>query len=141
MTDSPVSLVGAEVLTEAECRQLLATVPVGRLVFHEGGLPAVRLVNFVMDGGEVVFRTSAGQKFGAILRGDVMGFEADQYEADTHRGWMVTLVGRAWTITDPGELDRVAQLPLRPWASGLKPHLVRLEGEHLRGLRLPPGEI
>lgn len=127
-----------EVLSDDECRRLMATVGVGRLVFHEAGLPAVRLVNFVMDDGAVVFRTAGGQKFGAALRGDVVGFEADDYDAKTQRGWTVTMVGRARTVTDPEELTRLAQLPLWPWATGPKPHLVRVEEASIRGRRLVP---
>jgi Pyridoxamine 5'-phosphate oxidase len=136
--DPVIDQDGIEVLTEGECLRLLATVPVGRLVFHEAGLPAVRLVNFVLDDDAVVFRTSGGQKYGAAVRGDVVAFEADEYDVDTHRGWTVTVVGHAWTVTDPVELDRMAQLALRPWASGPRPHLVRVEIESIHGRRLLP---
>jgi nitroimidazol reductase NimA-like FMN-containing flavoprotein (pyridoxamine 5'-phosphate oxidase superfamily) len=102
MTDRPTSMPepqfdagGLEVLPEAECLRLLASKPVGRLVFHEDGLPAVRLVNFVVDGGTVVFRTAGGQAYGVALRGDVVAFEVDEYDVETHLGWTVTAVGHA----------------------------------------------
>lgn len=129
---------GIEVLSEDECRRLMATVLMGRLVFHEAGLPAVRLVDYVMDDGAVVFRTAGGQKFGAVLRGDVVGFEADDYDAETQCGWTVTMVGRARTVTDPEELTRMAQLPLRSRTTGPKPYLVRVEEAIIRGRRLVP---
>src|SRR6266511_1910902 len=90
---------GLEALEPAECLRLLGTVPVGRLVFHEAGLPAVRLVNFVVDEGSVLFRTKAGQKYAAALRGDVVAFEADEYDSERHLGWTVTAVGHAWAVT------------------------------------------
>ncbi len=40
---------GFEILDEFECLRLLGSVPLGRLVFTLGGMPAVRLVNFAVD--------------------------------------------------------------------------------------------
>lgn len=113
---------GIEVLSAEECLRLLRTVPLGRLLFHEGGLPSVRLVNFALDGGAVVFRTSGGQKYAAALRGGVVGFEVDDIDPSTHQGWTVTIVGHVSTITDPTELE----------------YLVRVEAESIRGHRLGP---
>ena len=129
---------GVEVLPEGECLRLLATMPVGRLVFHEEGLPAVRLVNYVLDDGSVVFRTGGGQTYAAAQRGDVVAFEVDDYDVDTHLGWTVTAVGRAWAVTDPVEVERIAALPVRPWAVGDRPHLVAVDIEAIKGRRLVP---
>lgn len=129
---------GVEALSPAECLRLLATQPVGRLVLHEGGLPAVRLVNFVVEDGGVLFRTAGGQTYETARRGDVVAFEADEYDADRHLGWTVTAVGHVWPVTDAEELDRLGRLPLRPWAAGVRPNLVRLDIETISGRRLLP---
>jgi nitroimidazol reductase NimA-like FMN-containing flavoprotein (pyridoxamine 5'-phosphate oxidase superfamily) len=129
---------GLEELSAAECFQLLGSQPIGRLVFHEGGLPAIRLVNFVLDGGAVVFRTGGGQMFAAAARGDVVAFEVDEYDADRHLGWTVTAVGHLSPITDPVELDRISRLPVRPWAPGERPNALRVDVESISGRRLLP---
>jgi hypothetical protein len=51
---------GLEILDAADCLRLMGTVPIGRLVFTEDGLPSVRPVNFTVDGETVVFCTPMG---------------------------------------------------------------------------------
>jgi nitroimidazol reductase NimA-like FMN-containing flavoprotein (pyridoxamine 5'-phosphate oxidase superfamily) len=129
---------GLEVLPAAECLRLLGSRPVGRLVFHEGGLPAVRLVNFAVDGGGVIFRAAGGQAYGVASRGEVVAFEVDDYDVDTHLGWTVTAIGHAAPIADPAEVEHAARLPLRAWAPGERPYLVRIDIETIEGRRLLP---
>ena len=125
-----------EILDGPECRRLLSTVPIGRLVFTQGGLPAVRVVNFVVDQDSVVFATSGGDKYRAAQRGDVVAFEADDVDHYRHLGWTVTAVGHL-SIVDPADAAKVRhRLPLRPWAPGDHPHLIRLGIEAVDGRRL-----
>ncbi|MGW0662050.1 pyridoxamine 5'-phosphate oxidase family protein [Streptodolium elevatio] len=49
MTTTPAP--GLEELTAAEALRLMAGVPVGRVVFTEGALPAIRPVHFFVEGG------------------------------------------------------------------------------------------
>jgi nitroimidazol reductase NimA-like FMN-containing flavoprotein (pyridoxamine 5'-phosphate oxidase superfamily) len=127
---------GVEILTAHECVRLLATRPVGRLVFHEEGLPAVRLVNFVVDDGNVVFRTGGGQTYAVAVRGDVVAFEVDDYDVDTHLGWTVTAVGRARLVAEPADAAR--PVTPRPWASGDRRHVVAVDIATIDGRRLVP---
>jgi uncharacterized protein len=127
---------GLEILDQAECRRLLATVPLGRLVFTQGGLPAVRLVNFLVDGDTVVFATSDGDKHRAAERGDVVAFEADDIDAERHLGWTVTAVGHLSVVGAAESQDLARTLPLRPWAPLGGQHLIRLGIESLNGRRL-----
>lgn len=46
---------GIDLLEDRECLRLLRTVPVGRVVFTRGGLPAVRVVGFRVDEDTIVF--------------------------------------------------------------------------------------
>jgi uncharacterized protein len=39
-----------EILDACECLRLLGTVAIGRLVFTQGGLPVIRLVDFCVEG-------------------------------------------------------------------------------------------
>lgn len=127
---------GLEILDDAECLKLLPTVPLGRLVFTEGGLPAVRVVNFALDGDSIVFATSDGDKYRAAERGDVVAFEVDDFDLERHLGWTVTAAGHL-SVIEPDEVEDLRHtLPLRPWAPGGHQHLIRLGIEKLDGRRL-----
>ena len=47
----------------------MGSVPVGRIVYTRQALPAVELVNFALDDGDIVIRTDAGGKLAAATRG------------------------------------------------------------------------
>jgi nitroimidazol reductase NimA-like FMN-containing flavoprotein (pyridoxamine 5'-phosphate oxidase superfamily) len=102
---------GAHVLSREECLSLLATMPVGRLVFTDRALPAVVPVNFVLSGKHIVLRTGATSSLAAGVRGSVVAFEVDRIDPAGHRGWSVTVVGRAEHVTDPDWIARLEQLP------------------------------
>ncbi|MER7246904.1 pyridoxamine 5'-phosphate oxidase family protein [Kribbella sp. NPDC000426] len=127
-----------EIVERTECLRLLSSVPLGRLVYTSGGLPAVRLVNFVIDDDTIVFSSARGDKFRAAERGDVVAFEADDVDLERHNGWTVTAIGRLSVVTDDeaGELRRV--LPLHSWLPMDDPALVRVGVESVHGRRLVP---
>ena len=129
---------GLEILDPRECLRLLQSVPVGRLVFTQGGLPAVRLVNFSVDGDTIVFGSDDGEKFRAAERGDVVAFEVDEIDLDRHLGWTVTSVGHLSVVPveEAGRLRRAT--PLRPWPPLHEQRLIRLGTESLTGRRLLP---
>ncbi|GAA1521318.1 pyridoxamine 5'-phosphate oxidase family protein [Kribbella lupini] len=129
---------GLEILTAEESRKLLASVPVGRLVFTLGGLPAVRLVNFLVDRDTIVIATGPGDKYRAAERGDVVAFEADDIDPDRHLGWTVTVIGHL-SVVSPEDTARLQRaLPLHPWAPDRDQHYVRLGIETSSGRRLLP---
>lgn len=126
------------ILGPAECLGMLRSVPLGRLVYTYGGLPAVRLVNFVLDDDTIVLSTGQGDKFRAAERGDVVAFEADDVDEDRHVGWTVTAIGHLSVVTDD-EVDELRRtLPLHPWMPMDDPRLVRLGIESVQGRRLVP---
>jgi len=102
---------GLQIVDDAECLQLLSSVPLGRLVFTKGGLPAVRLVNFFVDHDTVIFWTSDGDEYRAAERGDVVAFEVDDIDLDRHLDWTVTAAGHL-SVVDPDE-PLVAPQPSR----------------------------
>ncbi|MCW2503210.1 MAG: hypothetical protein JWO79_1494 [Actinomycetia bacterium] len=127
---------GLEVLSRAECLALLAVSPIGRVVFSHQAMPAIEPVNFVLDGEDIVIRTNPGAKLAAATKNAVVALEIDDIDIDEHTGWSVTVVGRAEAVADPGELDRLGRLPLRPWVPGEHPHFIRIPVEVVSGRRL-----
>ena len=123
-------------LSRDECLTLLASVPVGRIVYTRRALPAVELVNFALDHGDIVIRTDRSGKLAAAIRGAVVAFEADQLDLAGQSGWSVTAVGPSSEVTDPGELARLRTIGLKPWAPGERDHFIRISAVMLNGRRL-----
>ena len=124
-------------LSRDECLMLMASVPVGRIVYTLRALPAVDPVNFALDHGDIVIRTDRGGKLAAAARGAVVAFETDQVDLAGQSGWSVTAIGPSTEVTDPGELARLRTIGLKSWAPGERDHFIRispvmLNGRHLR---------
>jgi uncharacterized protein len=126
-----------EILTPAECLALAATAPIGRIVFTDRALPAVQPVNFVIDNGNIIIRTTQGSKLAAATRNAIVAFETDHFDAQATTGWSVTMIGRAQAIRDPNETNRLARLPLHTWAPGRRDRYIRIHPEHINGRRIP----
>jgi len=124
-----------EELSREESLTLLASVPVGRIVFTVRALPAVQPMNFVVDNGGIVIRTSPGTKLAATLRDGVVAFETDEIDSARSTGWSVTVVGRIQEITDPFEIERL-DAALTPWAPGEREHFLKITPEVVTGRRL-----
>ncbi|MGE5290050.1 MAG: pyridoxamine 5'-phosphate oxidase family protein, partial [Micromonosporaceae bacterium] len=117
-------------LTAGECWQLLASVPIGRVVFTHRAMPAIRPVNHLVEGRTIIIRTHlgaaiasraasmAGTSASAGARseepGSVVCYEADQIDPVRHTGWSVIVTGLARLVTDPGAIARYADT-LEPW--------------------------
>jgi hypothetical protein len=127
-----------EVVNRAECLRLLGSVPLGRLVYTRNGLPAVRLVNFLLDGDTIVFSTGPGDKLLAAERGDVVAFEADDVDMERHTGWTITAIGHLSVVSAEEAAALRRTLPIRSWLPMDDPRLVRLGVESVHGRRLVP---
>jgi uncharacterized protein len=123
-------------LARNECLRLLASVPVGRIVYTRRAMPAVELVNYTIDGGDIVVAAVADGKLAAATRGTVVAFEADELDLGRHRGWSVTAVGYSREVTDPDDLARLRRVGPRPWAPGEREHFMRITPAILTGRRL-----
>jgi uncharacterized protein len=123
-------------LTRDECLQLMASVPVGRIIYTRQALPAVDLVNFALDDGDIIIRTDHSGKLAAATRGAVVAFEADSLDPVGQAGWSVTVVGQSQEVTDSGEIDRLTQIGLSSWAPGEREHFIRISPGILNGCRL-----
>jgi len=126
-------------LDRTECLQLLATVPVGRLIFTEGALPTVKIMNFMLAGDLIVLRTAPGTAAARKAAGSVVAFEADALEAATSSGWSVTVTGWAELVTDENASATYGELALAPWAPGDRPQFITIRTDVVRGQRIPPG--
>jgi hypothetical protein len=124
--------VGMVELDRGESLALLASVPVGRVVYTEHALPAVRPVNFVLRGDEILIRLDHVPANG--LEGAVVAFEADELDAETRTGWSVVVVGYA-RITTPAKVPEADPWP-RPWAPGAHEHLLSIRAEVVNGRRI-----
>ncbi|MFF5439262.1 pyridoxamine 5'-phosphate oxidase family protein [Streptomyces achromogenes] len=131
---------GFRELGRHECLRLLATAPIGRIVYTRQALPAVVPVTFGLDAdGAVLLRTSMSSEPARAVDGAVVAFEADAADADTHSGWSVVVTGRAGLVTDPAEVARLDRVAPRSWAPSPDEVFVRIEPELVTGRELVGG--
>ncbi|MEU1788153.1 pyridoxamine 5'-phosphate oxidase family protein [Streptomyces sparsogenes] len=131
---------GFRELGRHECLRLLATAPIGRIVYTRQALPAVVPVNFGLDAdGAVLLRTSTASGLARAVDGAVVAFEADATDMDTHSGWSVVVTGRAELVTDPAEAARLERVAPRSWAPSPEEVFVRIEPELVTGRELVGG--
>ena len=128
-------------LSKQECHTLLDGRHLGRLAFVEGARPIILPVNYVLDDAAVIFRTDAGSKLDAAVRGAPVAFEVDGVNEIEQTGWSVLARGHAEEVTDPDQLDRLRRLPLVPWAPGAKAHYVRIDGAEVTGRRISVADM
>ena len=149
-------------LTVGECWQLLASVPIGRVVFTHRAMPAIRPVNHLVEGRTIIIRTHLGAAIASRAslggttdtsgeagaagtagsaggrdeeQGSVVCYEADQIDAARHTGWSVIVTGLARLVTDPGAIARYADT-LEPWMAGDMNQVVAIEPRFVSGIRL-----
>ena len=126
-------------LSRDECLTLMASVPVGRIIYTRRALPAVELVNFALDHGDIVIRTDSSGKLAAAARGAVVAFETDQLDLAGQSGWSVTAIGPSTEVTDPDERARLRTIGLKSWAPGERDHFIRISPVMLNGRHLHTG--
>jgi nitroimidazol reductase NimA-like FMN-containing flavoprotein (pyridoxamine 5'-phosphate oxidase superfamily) len=139
MSDEDVD--GLEVLDRTTCMSLLGTVDIGRCGWvGSDGRVVVLPVNFIIEEGDIIFRSAAGAKLLAARKGQLFSFEGDLLEPALHTGWSVLVTGPATEVTDLGEAERLSQL-VHPWGRDPRPSVVRLHAKQVTGrrLRLQPG--
>ena len=130
-----------EQLSRGECLRLLGSVPVGRIVYTRRALPAVELVNFTMDDGDIVIRTDAGDKLVAATDGAVVAFEADSVDTASQAGWSVTVIGCSRAVTSLEEIRRLERTGLVAWAPGKREHFIRIPPTMVDGRRISGRQV
>jgi uncharacterized protein len=91
-------IAGFEILSEQQCRELLASRDLGRIAFPVGDEIEIFPVNYATDGTIVVFRTGTGTKLTGSTASRV-AFEVDDWDAAKKVGWSVVLKGVAEEVT------------------------------------------
>jgi hypothetical protein len=120
------------------CLDLLAEQEVGRLAFVDHGELVILPVNYLLDRGAVLVRTTEGSKLDAAVRGERVAFEVDAIDPVARSGWSVLVKGRATELWEGGELDQARRLPLQPWAAGEREHFLVVFPSSITGRRLGP---
>lgn len=123
-------------LSRGECLRLMASVPVGRIIYTRQAMPAVELVNFALDCGDIVIRTDRSGSLATATRGAVVAFEADSLDPSGQAGWSVTVIGHSHEVTDADEIGRLEQIGLSSWAPGEHEHFIRISPGILNGRAL-----
>jgi len=126
-------------LDRCESLRLLASAPVGRLIFTVHALPTVRPMNHMLVDRLILLRTAAGSTVARKVDGAVVAFEADELDAATCSGWSVTVTGRAALVTDPEAIAGYRQVRLLPWAPGAHEVFVTITTELIEGRRVHRG--
>ncbi len=116
-----------------ECLDLVARHDLGRLAINQEGGPLVFPVNYVVEGGTVVFRTTMGTKLAAADEHATVSFQVDRIDRDEGVGWSVLIRGRLQEVVRGDELDRLAELDLEPFAGGRRSHWVRVMARSVTG--------
>ncbi len=128
---------GLEVLSYDECRRLLSDESVGRVGFVQDGSPVILPVNYVLVGGTVVFRSGRGSKLESALMSRPVCVEIDSWDVMEHTGWSVLAKGIAEHVIDSDEIDKLEQLPVRPWTRpDVRHEWIRVMIEELSGRRI-----
>lgn len=127
----PTSVIPAQetatlvALDATESLRLLTNHEVGRVVYTDGGLPAVTPVNYAYDDGHVFLRTSETTRLARKAPRTIVAFEVDEVDRSARRGWSVVVTGPCEPVTDEAKLAHIETLGLAPWTSG--EHKVVLE--------------
>ena len=139
----PLTAGGLDELSPAECWQLVATQPVGRVAIIVGHYPLVFPVNFAVDDKTILYRTGVGTKLHSIHRSNVT-FQVDAIDPVHHTGWSVMIKGVAQELSrarDRAAVSRAEFGGATPWAPGDRAHLIRIIADQITGRRIRPDEL
>ena len=125
-------------LSEAECRDLLATDTVGRVAFVTPLGPRIVPVNFALVEQSIEMRTSTRSELATYAPGCEIAFEIDQLDGERRRGWSVVAHGVCEVLETPhsGSWVRPGDPQPEPWAGGVRTRWLRLPWHELTGRRV-----
>lgn len=121
-------------LSEADCKALLATCRVGRIVYVDEMGPVAIPVNYGLDGVDVVFRVEPGSKV-AFLE-EPIAFEVDRVDEEDCSGWSVLVRGSGSIIPIENVSDLLKRVHTsfpKPWARGVHNIWVRIAPHTITG--------
>jgi len=127
-------------LSRMECLLLLGEVPLGRVVFTQRALPAIRPASHLVEADQIIIRANLGT---AVSRrpghdgGTVIAYQADLIDAAERLGWSIVVVGRADHVTDLTDVDRYRRA-LQPWVTAESDDIIAIRTDMVTGFRLVP---
>jgi len=122
-------------LDAAACKRLLAAVRYGRLAVVEDGAPRVVVLNYLLDGADVLFRTKPGTLAARLTEGGTSvpaEFEVDDALSVQRSGWSVITRGKLVREDDDARIA-AARSGIAAWAEGDRDVVLRLRVEQLTG--------
>jgi uncharacterized protein len=132
-TDTPSEM---EVISEAECLEILEQHSLGRIAIVVDGQPQIFPVNYAVNRRVIAFRTGEGTKIWYAPDSKVC-FEIDEYKPSSGVGWSVMVQGVTVDATDSFDDVSWAARSTAPWplAPGPKPYLVAIAPTKITGRR------
>lgn len=125
---------GQGALSSDDCWDLLRMKELGRLAYIIDGAPAIVPINYVVDGDQLVFRTTDGTKLHNLLADPRVAFEVDEVDDNEETGSSVVLRGEAHVLSADEEF-RIEQVGLRAWLGHDRPVLVAIRPSEVTGRR------
>jgi hypothetical protein len=125
-------------LTQAESWRLLRGVSLGRIVFTQRAMPAIRPVNHLVDEETIIIRSHLGAAIvshAASVDGVVVAYQADDIDPVRHTGWSVIATGMASLVRDPAAIARYEQA-LEPWVQRQMDYVIAIRPQIITGIRL-----
>jgi Pyridoxamine 5'-phosphate oxidase len=137
-------------VTRGEALSLLAGTSLGRIVFTEKAMPAVRPASHLMEDGVIIVRSHDGsavvpagageripgaERVAGAGRETVVAYQVDDIDIGTRLGWSVVVTGPATPILDPAAVERYSVV-LAPWTSAGPGQLIRIYPGIVTGYRL-----
>ncbi|APE34866.1 pyridoxamine 5'-phosphate oxidase [Nocardia mangyaensis] len=126
-------------LGRSEALRLLASAPMGRVVYTRDALPAIRPVNHLVDeDGLIVVRTRLHSTLTGLASHTspvVVTYGADEIDPVRRIGWSVSVTGLARTVSDPRRIESYERR-LRPWVEGAMDAVITIDPDIVTGIRL-----
>ncbi len=125
---------GLQILSEAQCEDLLTARSFGRIVTKIGDSIAALPVYFTMLDGAIVFQTDPGTKLAAAVMNSQVTFEVD----DEGEGWSVMVVGTCEEVRAEEQRAAALEVLAGSWPEGERQRVVRIRPQRTTGRRLNP---
>jgi nitroimidazol reductase NimA-like FMN-containing flavoprotein (pyridoxamine 5'-phosphate oxidase superfamily) len=129
-------------LTEDDCWALLERAALGRLAVAAAGVVDVFPVNYAVEAGRILFKTSEGTKLASLTVHEQVAFEIDG--ADEQTAWSVVVKGIARVIDRSSDLEAVERHRIVSWLPTRKSRVVAIEPISVTGrgfLRGPDPDV
>lgn len=125
---------GLRVLGMEECLERIRQAPVGRVGFAADGEVTVLPVTHILDGLDVVFRTTWGSKLQVAADVGRVAFEVDGLGEEPQTGWSVLVQGNATVVDDQRDQRRFERAAPPPWVrDGGPSYWVRVRPSQITG--------